>query len=124
MIEAIVVIVSILLFLIMAVKFYNIVNNAKIYDVKISLIGFCLGVILYGVLFFLFLGSISYAQTSTIVDGSETVVITQESNMFQVIQPFVDLSNGFFSLIFIFTIAEGILTVIPTSRDRMKSKKE
>jgi len=118
MITALSIVVNIILFTILGLKVFNVMKNSQFYDFKISIIGLLASIILFGLLLFQLPAAIGYEQTSTIIDGADTITVTQTSNDYYGALPYIDLSNYLLYTIFGFSMVEWIIYAIPMKRKR------
>lgn len=112
----------VILFAIVLIKGFNIVNGAKKYDTSISFILFGIAIMAYGLFLFHFLGAISYEETSIIVDGADTITVTKSNNLYEYTLPFSYLVNSLMWIVVGLTFAEAIINIFPRTKERFSSK--
>jgi len=92
--------------IILILKTWNVVNKGEIFDPKMALLLFGVAVTAWGLSFVAFLSSISDQSTATVLGGTNTLTITQNTNAYSYFYPFQDLQQLMIAGILILTIAE------------------
>lgn len=122
MMEWLTIISTIVLFVILLIKGYNVATGGKRFDIGTIMLLFTIGILFYGLFQMNFLGSISYKETSTIIDGASTITVTQNNNLYEYNLPFSYLLNGIMWMITGITFVETVMVIFPKTRGRYSPK--
>lgn len=104
--------------LIFIIKFWNVVNKGEVFQKEAILLFLGIGVISWGLSFLSFLGSIGDQSTSQIIDGANTILVTQSNNSYVYLAIFMDVQNAMIGAILIFTCVEVIYLLKAKSVNR------